>query len=460
MNARTSPNFPVAVIGAGPVGLAAAAHLAERGLRFMLFEAGASAGASVAQWGHVTVFSPWRFNIDEAAGRLLSSTGWQQPDMDRDPTGRQLIDRYLAPLAALPQLAPYIAYGSRVISVTRQAMDRVPTRGRTSRPFEITVMHDDGAVQRHLASAVIDASGTWNTPNPAGANGRPAAGETENNAHIAMGIPDILGSARARYSGKRVAVIGAGHSAMDGILALVDLKDQVPSTEITWVMRSTPTDKMYGGGRDDQLAQRGALGTRAKSAVARGKVRIAAPFRVSQFRSVGEALTIVDEGKQQIETDEVIVATGFRPNYSMLTEIRLDLHPWLECVRELGPLIDPNEHSCGDVPPHGIKELTQPEPNFFVVGMKSYGRAPTFLMATGYEQVRSIVAALDGDMESALATKLVLPQTGVCEGLGHTESACCGGPSLARSDACCVEDATAKDAGRSGCGCGAAGACG
>ena len=122
---------------------------------------------------------------------------------------------------------------------------------------------------------------------------------------------------------------------------------------------------------------------------------------------------------ESIVADEVIVATGFRPDFSMLSEIRLDLHPWLECTRELGPLIDPNEHSCGDVPPHGVKELTQPENNFFIVGMKSYGRAPTFLMATGYEQVRSVVAALAGDMEAALDTKLVLPQTGVCEGIGH-----------------------------------------
>ena len=126
----------------------------------------------------------------------------------------------------------------------------------------------------------------------------------------------------------------------------------------------------------------------------------------------------------------------------------------------MGPLIDPNEHSCGDVPPHGVKELTQPENNFFIVGMKSYGRAPTFLMATGYEQVRSVVAALAGDMEAALDTKLVLPQTGVCEGLGHAEEGgCCGGPSLTRADACCTVDAIAKDAGKSGCGCAAAGRC-
>ncbi len=259
---------------------------------------------------------------------------------------------------------------------------------------------------------------------------------------------------------KRVVVIGSGHSAMDSILNLVRLKKEEPATEIIWAMRSRPTDKTFGGGSEDQLANRGALGARAKAAISAGNVSLEAPFRVQGFALTKNAIEITDETGRKLIADEVIVATGFRPDFSMLSEIRLDLHPWLECTRELGPLIDPNEHSCGDVPPHGVKELTQPENNFFIVGMKSYGRAPTFLMATGYEQVRSVVAALAGDMEAALDTKLVLPQTGVCEGLGHgEEGGCCGGPSLTRVDACCTVDAIARDAGKSGCGCVAAGSC-
>ena len=271
----------------------------------------------------------------------------------------------------------------------------------------------------------------------------------------------MLGSARARYEGKKVVVIGRGHSAMDSVLSLTRLKAEAPKTEIIWAMRSEPKEKTFGGGADDKLAARGALGTRAKSAVASGQVNLIAPFRVQGFALLGEGVEIQSEDGQNILADEVIVATGLRPDFSMLSEIRLDLHPWLESARELGPLIDPNEHSCGDVPPHGVKELTQPESNFYIVGIKSYGRAPTFLMATGYEQVRSIVAALAGDMEAALDTRLVLPETGVCEGLGHDEEAgCCGGPSLTRVDACCLKDAQAKDSGQSGCGCTQAGSCG
>jgi hypothetical protein len=456
MNFPLHPRLPVAVIGAGPVGLAAAAHLAERGVPFVVFEAGEGPAAAVRQWGHMTFFSPWRFNIDSAAERLLKQTRWTMPDPDRDPTGQQLIDDYLAPLSALPAIASNIRYGAQVTAVTRQGMDRVPSRGREQRAFEISV----NGTERVVASAVIDASGTWSAPNPAGANGILALSEKESASRICNGIPDVFGAERKRYAGKRVVVIGSGHSAMDSILNLVRLKKEEPKTEIIWAMRSVPTEKTFGGGPADQLSNRGALGERAKATIAGGKVSVEAPFRVHGFALRKNAIEIVDETGKSIMADEVVVATGFRPDFSMLSEIRLDLHPWLECTRELGPLIDPNEHSCGDVPPHGVKELMQPESNFFIVGMKSYGRAPTFLMATGYEQVRSVVAALAGDMEAALDTKLVLPQTGVCEGIGHSEDGgCCGGPALSRADACCNLDAIEKDAGKSGCGCSAAGRC-
>ncbi len=453
--------LPVAVIGAGPVGLAAAAHLAERGLSFEVFEAGSGPAAAMGHWGHVTFFSPWRFNVDCAAERLLERRGWRRPDAGLDPTATELIELYLRPLAELPVLSKSIHYGARVVAVTRLGMDRVPSKGRDDQPFEISIVRADGAIEKHLARAVIDASGTWTTPNPAGSSGIAAYGERESAARISYGIPDVFGEARARYAGRRVVVVGSGHSAMDSILNLAKLKTQQPATDIIWAMRSKPTEKTFGGGAEDQLSSRGALGERAKTAIDDAGIELQAPFRVRGFALRDQAIEITDEAGRTIVAGEVIVATGFRPDFSMLSEIRLDLHPWLECARELGPLIDPNEHSCGDVPPHGFKELQQPERNFFIAGMKSYGRAPTFLMATGYEQVRSIVAALAGDMAAALDTQLVLPQTGVCDGPGVAPAAsCCGGASLTRADACCVADAVAKDAGEAGCGCAAGGRCG
>ena len=424
----TTDALPVAVIGAGPVGLAAAAHLAVREMPFVVFERGPTPATAVSEWGHVTFFSPWRYVVDDAARRLLEVTGWSMPDPDRDPTGRELIDHYLLPLAAHPAIAPNLHCDARVVSVTRRGMDRVPSKGRDEEPFEIVTVGSDGRERRYLARAVIDASGTWNNPNPAGASGVHAEGERAAAARISYGIPDVFGSEKARFAGRRVMVIGSGHSAMDSILGLTRLKREEPTTEILWAMRSTPTERTFGGLTDDQLASRGALGERAKAAVDGGGVRLVAPFRVRAFHTEGRVVAVTgetDRGAKTIEVDEVIVATGFRPDFSALSELRLDLHPWLESPRALGPLIDPNEHSCGTVPPHGEDELKHPEQGVYIVGMKSYGRAPTFLMITGYEQVRSVGAALAGDWAAARDTRLVLPETGVCHGPGiaDTESA-------------------------------------
>jgi thioredoxin reductase len=456
----TRASLPVAVIGAGPVGLAAAAELAVRNMPFVVLEMGETPAAAVSEWGHVTFFSPWRFNVSDAARTLLEPTGWQSPPPDLDPMGHELVNRYLDPLAKHPRIAPFLRLGAKVVAVTRLAMDRVPSKDREQRPFEI-VVETGGRRERLLARAVIDASGTWRSPNPAGASGVPAEGEIASGLRIRYGIPDVAGLERARYAGKRVAVIGAGHSAMDGLLGLARLKREVPETEIVWLLRNPPDTKTYGGGAEDQLSSRGALGARVKALVEGGLVEIVAPLRTTSFTLRGNAIEIGGEAKSLV-VDEVIVATGFRPDFAMLSEIRLDLHSWLDCPRELGPLIDPNEHSCGDVPPHGAVELTQPERDFYIAGMKSYGRAPTFLMVTGYEQVRSIVAALDGDWVAARETRLVLPQTGVCEGLGHCSehtvagTGCCGGQALAHADACCVADEAAKASGKAGCGCGTA----
>jgi len=160
---------------------------------------------------------------------------------------------------------------------------------------------------------------------------------------------------------------------------------------------------------------------------------------------------------RHVVVDELIVATGFRPDMGFLSELRLRLDPAIEAPVALAPLIDPNEHSCGTVRPHGARELAQDEPGLYLAGMKSYGRAPTFLMITGYEQVRSIAADIAGDKEAAERVELELPETGVCTGGGveggAAASGCCGGPAPAGVDACCVEDANAKGAGKSGCGC-------
>ncbi|HEU4370769.1 MAG TPA: NAD(P)-binding domain-containing protein [Methylomirabilota bacterium] len=419
--------LPVAVIGAGPIGLAAAAHLVSRGETPLVLESGPAAGAAVLAWGHVQVFSPWRYNVDPVARTLLAAAGWTGPEPDVLPTGREIVEQYLAPLAALPQLAPHVRFATRVVTVSRAGLDKLATSGRELVPFELRARTGGGAEQTILARAVIDASGTWGSPNPLGANGLPGAGEAEARERIAYGIPDVLGTDRARYAGRRVLVVGSGHSAFNVLLDLVTLAGQVPAP-LTWAIRRAEVGQMYGGGAADALPARGALGARLRDAVRSGCIRLVTGFRIRDVARGAEGVTVgAADGRRLGPFDEIVGATGFRPDLAMLSELRLGLDPIVESPAALAPLIDPNVHSCGTVPPHGAEELRHPEPGFYVVGMKSYGRAPTFLMLTGYEQVRSVVAALTGDLDGARRAELILPETGACSSspAAGEASSCC-----------------------------------
>jgi cation diffusion facilitator CzcD-associated flavoprotein CzcO len=447
----------VAIIGAGPVGLAAAAHVLDRGLTPIVLEAGSDVGHAVRQWGHVQLFSPWEYNVDRAAERLLASTGWNSPEPDQYPTGAELVERYLEPLAAKTELASHIHTSSRVTDISRVGFDKLKSKGRDAAPFELRYQNGQGP-KSVRADAVIDASGTWHSPNPAGANGLRAIGETQAAERIAYGMPDVLGKDRARYAGKTVAVLGAGHSAIGTLTDLARLATELPQTRPVWLLRGNDPAKAFGGGANDKLAARGELGAAFAALVAAGRITVESEFRVSHLGADGRRL-IVGAGSaccgRQAVVDELIVATGFRPDLDFVRELRIQLDPAIECPVALAPLIDPNEHSCGTVRPHGARELAQAEPGFYFAGMKSYGRAPTFLMLTGYEQVRSIAAELAGDHEAAARVELVLPETGVCSRAdAPSASQCCGGPAPSAVDACCVDDANAKQQGKAGCGCG------
>ncbi len=422
-------SLPIAVIGAGPVGLAAAAHLVTAGETPLVIEAGLSAGASIRKWSHVRVFSPWQYNVDRIARTLLQANGWLMPDPDGYPTGGEIVAEYLEPLAALPEIAPHARYGARVVSIARLNFDKMKTSGREQTPFVLHVSMADGSEEHILAKAIIDASGTWQKPNPIGSSGVPAIGEQAASDRIWYGIPDVLHRERARYAGKRVLVAGSGHSAFNALADLVALAAEEPETRITWVIRRSDTFQMFGGGEADQLPERGSLGARIEQFLATGQIRLVTGFRIARLDQTPDGIVVSSATESLSPVDEIIAATGFRPDLSMLSELRLDLDPAVESPTALAPLIDPNVHSCGTVRPHGFDELKHPEANFFIAGMKSYGRAPTFLMLTGYEQVRSIVAALTADLASARDVRLVLPETGVCSvdlSNGTATSGCCG----------------------------------
>jgi thioredoxin reductase len=431
----------IAIIGAGPVGLAAAAHALERGLEPVVLEAGPEAGTSIRQWSHVQMFSPWAYNIDKAAERLLVETGWNAPDPTNYPTGGDFLAHYIEPLATRTPLKERIKTSSRVTAISRVGFDKVKTKGREAAPFEVRYQNGRGPESLKV-DAVIDASGTWFAPNPAGANGLPAIGELEFADRIAYGMPDVMGSQRTRYAGKTVAVLGAGHSAIGTLIELVRLAGESAGMRVIWLLRGDRPEKAFGGGANDKLAARGELGSTFAALVRDGKIQVETKFGVTHVTEKDGRLRIAAGSAccgRHVLAQELIVATGFRPDLSMLSELRLGLDPSLDCPAALAPLIDPNEHSCGTVRPHGARELAHPEPGFFIAGMKAYGRAPTFLTLTGYEQVRSIIADIAGDKAAAARVELELPETGVCSRPAVEDAGCCcGAPAKTQASACCA----------------------
>jgi len=448
--------YPIVIIGAGPVGLAAAAHLIKRNESPILLESGKTVGATIQTWRHVRMFSPWEMALDKAAVSLLRPTGWQQPNLKRLPTGGDLLDNYLLPLAETPELKQALRFSHKVIGVGRDGTDKVKSEARDSRPFKIIAETPEGRVTLY-ARAVIDTSGTWDSPNPAGAGGYAAEGE--DSSTVAYGIPDVYKTERSTYAGKRTLVIGSGHSAINALLDLAKLAGEEEQTRILWAIRRSSVSSIYGGEKNDQLPARGLLGTRLKELVESNQLELISGFSLESIAMKNGQKSVTGQANgEQIQLsniDNIIAATGQRPNFSFLREVRMDIDPSLESSSALAPMIDPNIHSCGTVPPHGEAELRHPEPGFYIAGIKSYGRAPTFLLATGYEQVRSITAWLCGDYEAASNVKLVLPETGSCCTDQQFEeehqavaasigSSCCGSTSQSEKGVIEVAEAPAK----------------
>lgn len=435
MPETATPGLPVVVIGAGPIGLAAAAQLHSRGLEFVVLEAGRTAGSAVLEWSHIRLFSPWSELVDPAAATLLSGAGWTAPDPARYPTGGDWAASYLQPLA--DALGAAVRYGTTVTGVAKRGRDLIVDSGRDIEAFIVHAETPSGE-ERIPASAVIDASGTWTGPNPLGSDGLPAVGERAATSRISYRVPDLTDpSTRERYAGKHIAVAGTGASAKTALIALAKLAREDPATRISWLVRRPSTGNAFGGGENDELVARGELGEQAKVAVTTGDVLTVTGFRTASITDGTNGTLLLEsiDGQTVDGVDEIITLTGFRPDLSMLTEVRLDLDPVLQAPRDLAPLIDPNHHSCGTVYPHGAKELAQPETGFYLVGMKSYGRATSFLALTGFEQARSIVAEIAGDHEAAARVELTLPDSGVCGGAGlfdeddsSAAGSCCGAP--------------------------------
>ncbi len=381
------------------------------------------------------MFSPWSELISPAAKALLTGADWTAPPGQDYPTGHEWADHYLDPLAKA--LGDRVRYGQRVAGVAKHDRDLLVDGGRDDQSFVVIASSEHGT-SRIEAKAVIDASGTTGSPNPLAADGYPAMGEEDLRGHLRYGTPDPAAE-RERYAGRAVAVVGSGASALTALIALTPPTPHTGKTvdphpmlhtgrgvrsRVVWVIRRGEVGGAFGGGSADELPRRGALGMTVHAAVDQGLIEVVTGFRIEAVRPSGDGVALVSSDGQRLEhLDEVIVTTGYRPDHAFLSEVRLDLDPRLQAPRALAPSIDPNKHSCGSVAPHGFDVLQQEDPGLFLAGMKSYGRASSFLAMVGFEQVRSIAAAISGDLAAARAVVLSLPDTGVCGGAGLFDSA-------------------------------------
>ena len=392
----------LAIVGAGPVGLEAAAHAVELGFDVHVFERG-DVGAHAIAWGHVRMFTPWRMNVGPASARLLAKHGWSAPAAEALPTGAELVERVLEPLAATPQLEARVHAHSHVVHISRHAARKNERAGgtpRTEHPFRLLVRDQGGRESFLHAHAVLDASGTYGQPNWAGTGGIPARGETYLAPQMSYHPDDVLGLRRERYAGKTTLVIGGGASAVTTVLALDRLASEAPGTRVSWVTRRAAG--FAGEVAADSLPARAALYAEGRRLQAGGSPAVrwlgGGECEGIEYNSATHryrALFATGSGARAEEADQVIVNCGYGPDASLYRELRVH-----ECYESLAPmklaaaLQGAGTGDCTQIPAFGAELLANPEPDFFIVGAKSYGRSSDFLLQTGFRQAADVLARL------------------------------------------------------------------
>ena len=398
-----TPRHSLAILGAGPVGLEAAALALELGFDAHVFERG-EPGAHALAWGHVRMFTPWGTNVGPASARVLARHGGRVPPADACPTGLELVERVLQPLAATPELKERVHVHSQVVHVSRHgARKNDPADGgsRIGHPFRLLVRGGSGRESLLHAHAVIDATGTFGQPNWAGTGGIPARGETYLAPQMSYHPDDVLGLRRERYAEKTTLVIGGGASAVTTVMLLAQLAAEAPGTRVSWVTRRG-TPGFAGEVADDSLPARAALyaegrglqNGRSEAVLWRGACEVES-FEYNSATHRYRVQVTTPEGARVEEADRVIVNCGYGPDTSLYRELRVH-----ECYETLAPmklaaaLQGALTSDCTAIPAFGVDQLRSPEPGFFIVGAKSYGRSSSFLLQTGYRQVGDVLAHL------------------------------------------------------------------
>ncbi len=392
----------IAILGAGPTGLEAALAAVDAGCPFTLYEASGGVAGDVRQWGHVRVFTPWKLNVSPRMRRHLHGAGIEVPDGDDCPTGDELVTRLYEPLAALAAIAPHLRTGTRVLEVGREGLvksDEIGTGRRADHRFRLLLAGPEGAERVETADAVLDCTGTYSNPNATGNGGIAAPGERALEEAICRHIPD-LAAEPGEWAGRTTLVVGAGHSAQTAVADLAELAEENPGTRVLWALRGEPG---FEPDENDPLPERARLLARAAE-LAGG----ASPAVETLTGVVVDALTErdgraevtlrrSDGGRRTVAVDRVLSLTGYVGDHSIYRQLQVH-----ECYATSGPmklaaaLLGAGSDDCLAQESHGADTLVNPEPGFFLLGSKSYGRNPTFLMRVGWQQVEEVFGLLAG----------------------------------------------------------------
>jgi hypothetical protein len=389
----------VAILGAGPVGLEAALAAADAGWPFTVYEMADRVGGNVRRWAHVRLFTPWSMIVSERMARRLRAAGLRPPGGDdRCPTGAEVVAELLEPLAGLPEIAGNLACGTRVVGVGRDGLlkhEEIGTPERAARAFRIVLRQPDGGTATVGASLVLDCTGTYLTPNAAGDGGVPAPGEEELGDRIVRWMPDLARD-RDTWAGRTILLIGAGYSAQTAARDLATLLPSAPGTRVVWLVRhAEPT---WGEVAGDPLPERQSL-VESSRRLAAGEVpgiQVVLGAAVDAFKPDDGRILVRQRGavEREVAVDRVLALTGYVPDPTLYRQLQVH-----ECYATSAPielaaqLLGGAAADCMKPPSYGVEVLRNPEPNFFLLGAKSYGRNSQFLMRTGYDQVNEVATA-------------------------------------------------------------------
>ncbi len=402
----TTPRL--AILGAGPIGLEAAVAAAERGWEHTVYEATPTAAGHVRAWGHVRAFTPWSMNVSERMAEALDAAGRRVPGGEALPTGAELADELYDRVATLPAIAPHVRLGTRVEAISRAGLlksDEIGTGRRGDHPFRLLLRDADGREELAEADAVIDATGTYGNPNALGDGGIPALGERELDDRIGRAIPDLAADPEA-WAGKTILLTGAGHSAQTAARDLAAFARDAAGTRVVWALRGAEAD--FGAVARDPLAERAAL-NRAAAELAAGAsdavdVRTGRVTEALADHGGRTLVTLRNGGPEELEVDRILALNGGVGDFTLYRQLQIH-----ECYATAAPMklsaaLLAEAGGGGDclaVEPLGPDTLVNPEPGFFILGAKSYGRNSQFLLRHGWQQVDDVMTLLAGEAPAA-----------------------------------------------------------